>query len=94
MWVAKNDSGYIRWALEKGILKESDFAPQEVQHADHYAEVQAEVEDGLGELWAGTPEQYSTTRKVEDHELDDPRQTIFRGNWFPEPIRPTKPYRR
>jgi len=84
-WVAKNDSGYIRWALEKGILKESDFAPQEVQ---------AEVEDGLGELWAGTPEQYSTTRKIEDHEIDDPRQTIFRGNWFPEPIRPTKPHRR
>jgi hypothetical protein len=75
-------------------LKESDLQPQEIQHSEHYAQVQAEVEDNLGELWANTPEQYSTTRKVEDHELSEYGTGVFTGPKFPESVRPTRSQRR
>ena len=82
-WVARNDSGYIRWALEKGILKEADLKPQEVAGADNYAHIEQEVEDSLGELWAHVPEQHSTTRTVPDHELNDQGLFPYRQRFFP-----------
>lgn len=93
-WVARNNPGYIRWALEKGILKESDLRPQEIKHTEEYAEVKAEVEDNIAELWASTPEQYSTSRKVEDHELSEYGTGVFTGPRFPESISATRPQRR
>lgn len=82
-WVARNDSGYIRWALEKGVLNEADLKPQELQSAEHYAQLEQEVEDSLGEIWADVPEQYSTSRRVPDHELHESGSWAYGQRFFP-----------
>ena len=81
--VLRNDPGWIRWAMQANALSEADFNSETAGVVSGKLEEQEAHADTLASFWPSTPEAYSTTRRVPDHELQSDPADIFNRRFFP-----------